>query len=142
MRHHDQSCDRARHWTSVACVSECRSFRRVSFSCLSYVRCLSCMCLLTVRRDSPGCLSRERHRSECHSSFAVLGVTRILWLECLVRVARLPRYINGVMPYASMLCIARYPSVARNQAKVSCIQFKTRQGNVWSPHKEVVLIRV
>ena len=63
------------------------------------------------------------------------------------------RYINGPMPYASILCIARYPSAARAldslslgqvraRAKVSCIQFKTRQGNFRSARKEVVLILV
>ena len=77
--------DRASYCTSAACVSTrsgpCRAWivfplrvslnwlsrasqcRCVAFSCVSYVRRLSCVCLLTVRRYSPGCLSRERHRT-------------------------------------------------------------------------------
>ena len=92
--------------------------RRVSFSCLSYVRRLSCVCLLTVRRAKHGCLSHDCHRTECRTCFAMLDVTRVMssgWLsDYLVRVSRLNRYINGSNPYASILCIARYPSIARD----------------------------
>ena len=42
-------------WMSRA--SPCRC---VSFSCMSYVRRQSCMCLLTVRQGSHGCLSSAR----------------------------------------------------------------------------------
>ena len=70
-----------------------------------------------------------------------------------MRVARLTRYINGPMQYASILCITRYPSAARAldllylgqvhaRAKVSYIKFKTGQGNFRFARKEEVLIIV
>ena len=46
-----------------------------AWSCLSYVRRLLCMRLLTVGRDLPGWLSHERHRAECR---AMLDVTRVI----------------------------------------------------------------
>ena len=99
----DKSCDRASHWASVACVSirsgslaawlvicllhallnwmsRASPCRRVSFSCLSYVHRLSYVRILTVRRASPGWLSRERHRAKCRACFAMLDVTCVFWL--------------------------------------------------------------
>ena len=104
---HDQSCDRASHWTSVACVSTRSGYfaawivcllrvslnwmsraslcRRVSFSCQSCVHRLSCVCLMTVRQASRGCLSSDRHRTERRACFAMLDVTRVIWLAARLK---------------------------------------------------------
>ena len=71
--------------------------------------------------------------------------------ESVCRVERLS--VQMTMVNASIRSIARYPSVAREldwfclgqvraRGKVSCIQFKTRQGSFRSARKEVVLIIV
>ena len=124
MRHRDLSCDRASHWTSVACVSTrsdlFRGMDSLSAQCIieldvasvtvsSSLRRLSCSCLLTVRLPSNDCLSRVLRQAGSWTSRASSG-----WLpDYLVRIARLTRYINGRMPYASILRIARYLSAAR-----------------------------
>ena len=134
MRHHDQFSNPASYWINVACVSirsgsfparlvclirassgwmsRVSPYRRLSLSCLSYVRRLPRVCLLAVGWASPSWLSRERHRAGCHSCFAMLEVTRAIRLAIglpgLVRVARLTRYINGSMPSASILCKIPY----------------------------------
>ena len=113
-------------WTSVACVSTRSDLFRgmdslsaqciieldvasVTVSSLSSLRRRSCSCLLTVRLPSNDCLSRVLRQAGSWTSRASSG-----WLpDYLVRIARLTRYINGRMPYASILRIARYPSAAR-----------------------------
>ena len=106
-------------------------------------------CLLAVRRHSHGCLSSVLRQTGCHARHLVgCRTTSCVLLDWLDTV-------NGPLPYASIVCIARYPSAAhawlalfrpigqvRARAKVSCIQFKTRQGNFRSAPKEVVLILV
>ena len=145
---------------SLNWMSPCR---RMSFSCRACVGCLVCKIPLLARRTRPKGRQAKRARDDrvsciqsavvcvspdCQAAFARLLVARASpsWMssgwqpDYLVRAARLTRYINGPMPDASILCIARYPSVAhaldqlslgqvRARAKVSCIQFKTRQGN-------------
>ena len=84
MRHHDQSCDRTRHWTSLVCVS-------IRFGSL-LARIVSVIGL-SVERTSSCCMSR----------------TSACWLpDYLVRVARLTRYINGSM---LLLCLCIFKSV-------------------------------
>ena len=69
--------------------------------------CLAAFARLLVVRASPSCMSR-----------ASSG-----WLpDYFVRVARLTRYINGPMPYASILFIAICPSVRDNMNNLwNCI---------------------
>ena len=105
---------------------------------------------------------------DCYAGFTWLLVARALpcWMSrassgwqpdyfvCVARLTRFIKWINALCIhtlYASqdtLLSRARLTSFVqplsqlRAQANASCIQFKTRQGNFWSLHKEVVLILI
>ena len=83
--------------------------------------------MAVVARASPGC--HARHLVGCRTTSCVLQDCLVCKIPLLARALgrqaklarddrvlvnkRLTRYINGPMPYAFILCIARYPSAAR-----------------------------
>ena len=125
------------------------------------------MCLLTVKRVSPGWFFRKRHRAECRACIAMLCVTHVIWFatglpraccktdlvynwinalsirnlyvsqDTLASHARLTSFVQplGRVRHASK-------GILHTRVKVSCIQFKNRQGNFRCARKDVSLILV
>ena len=81
----------------------------------STCRCVSFSCLARVSWLLGGFCT-----AACCACFTKLDVTRVIRLA---RVARLTRYIDGPMPYASIICIARFRSAAR-ALDLLCLAFR------------------
>ena len=142
---HDQSCDRLSHWTSIAVSFAAWLVCILRASCVtgsshvielsrSYVHRQSCVCLLTDGWASLGLLSRVLCHAKCH----------VRHPDYILHIARLTRQVSHFFFFVERAVDLAFQPLGRvrTRAKVSCIQFKTRQGNFRSARKEVVLILI